>query len=157
MSLLLHASHAPTFLFCNSYIGPPINGSIIFTPDIRFPHARRSIRAGTRSSLAAATTVAHFSDDRGRIQTRMVNGTLEISLSLFLSLFLARVLLSTVQESGVRFPRASMPFRTLAFYRRCRRLLFRSRSCRSAVISSPPIFPLPGLAAAYRTGTHSDQ
>lgn len=70
-----------TFLSSNSYPTAPINRSIIFTPSIRFPHARRAIRAGTGSSLAAAATVAHFSDDRGRIQARMVNGTPEISLS----------------------------------------------------------------------------
>lgn len=55
----------------NSYISP-INRSIIFT-------------SRTGSSSAAAATVAHFSDDRGWIQTRMVNGTRLRFLSLSLS------------------------------------------------------------------------
>ena len=100
-----------------------INDSIIFTLSIRFPHTRRAICAGTGSSLAAAVMVAYFSDDRGWIRSRMVNGT-----SWDFSFSLSRILLSIVQVSGVRFPRASISFHTLAF---CRRLLLRSWSYRS--------------------------
>lgn len=67
------------------------------TPDVDTP--------GTGSSPAAvAAAVAHFSDDRGRIQSE---DPLTDRLR-FLSPHFPRTLLSTVRVSGVRFPRASV-------------------------------------------------
>lgn len=61
--------------------------------------------------------VAHFSDDRGQIQTRMVNGMPEISLSLSL----AR---SVIYRSSIWY---SVSSHLYAFpYAFCRRLLLRS-------------------------------
>lgn len=70
-------------------VTPTLSTARLFLPPASGSHTRRAIRAGTGLSPAAATTVAHFSDDRGRIQARMVNGTPEISLSFSL----ARVIL----------------------------------------------------------------
>lgn len=139
MSLLSVRGHtACVFLSSNSYTSR-IGDSIIFI--LGGSHTKRAMRTG---SSTTAATVAHFSDDRGRIQARMVNGT------ALRFLFLSSALLSIVREYLVfGSPRAS----------RRARLLLRSRSCRSAV---PPVslpflsLPYPDLAAAH-TGTHSDQ
>lgn len=150
MCLFFHHTHCTHAHFSPLTVtSAPINGSIIFTPSIRFPHARRAIRAGTGSSLAAAAMVAHFSDDRGRIQTRMVNGMLKISLSRARSVIYRSSIWCSISSRLYAFPYArllpspSTPKPKLPIRR-------------SVVISSPPIFSLPGLAAPY-TGTHSDQ
>lgn len=126
-------------------VTPTLSTARLFLPPASGSHTRRAIRAGTGLSPAAATTVAHFSDDRGRIQARMVNGTPEISLSFSLARYL------TVRVSGVRFLRDSVPLLSPVAF--CSEAKAADLSIgRSTAL--PSTFTLLGLAY---TGTHSNQ
>lgn len=117
---------------------PPASGS--HTPDARYAQELdRRWRPRLQSHISRMIAVG---SRRGWLTERL----------RFLSLARgrSRVLLSTVQVSGVRFPRAPLCLSVHA------RLLPPPSTPkpklpirRSAVISSPPIFPLPGLAVAY--------
>jgi len=144
VSLLLpYALHARTFLFFNSYIGP-YQRFDYFYPQHPVPiHQTRDTRRNwivvggrgyTRSHISRMIVVESrrgWLTERLRFLSRVF---CYLPFKYLVLDFLAPLCLS------VRSPSAA------AFY----------SEAEAAVISSPPIFPLPGLAGAY-TGTHSDQ
>lgn len=92
-------------------VTPAISTVRLFLLSASSSHTKRAIRTG--SSSTAAATVAHFSDDRGRIQARMVNGTALRFLFLFLSF---SFLLCYLSFENIWCSVSLAPLGALAFY-----------------------------------------